>query len=99
MFINKLKNNLNIIKHKKELNYYHLNDTKKCINELNKDKFKVHQKYVINECLEYLKQNDMFPALMFIFSRKQVEFIAKQITTPLFLENEKDYMVEPIFDK
>ena len=38
-----------------------------------------------------------FACLCFVFSRKQVEVIANQITTNLFLEDEKDYSVEPIF--
>ena len=97
MFENKLSSKLNIIKQKKEFNMKHLHNTKKCLKEIDKDGFIVHKKYVINECLTYLKNNDMFPCLFFVFSRKQVENIAKQITSPLFLENEKDYMVEPIF--
>ena len=44
-----------------------------------------------------MKQEDMFPCLLFVFSRKRVEIISKQISTSLFLENEKDYNVEPIF--
>jgi superfamily II RNA helicase len=82
---------MNIIKTPDKYFYKPLLDTKKCIHELEKDRFKVHQKFVINECLKHLKINDMFPALMFIFSRKQVENISKQINVNLFLENEKEY--------
>jgi superfamily II RNA helicase len=97
IFLHKNKNKINIIKHRNKFNYKPLSETKKCFNELEKDKFIIHQKYVINDCLEYLKHNDLFPALMFIFSRKQVENIAKQININLFLEGEKDYKVEPIY--
>lgn len=96
-FIEKTKNHLNVIKTPDKYFYKPLLDTKKCIHELEKDRFKVHQKFIINECLEHLKINDMFPALLFIFSRKQVENISKQININLFLENEKDYMVEPVY--
>jgi superfamily II RNA helicase len=96
-FIEKTQCHLNIIKTPKSYYYKPLLDTKKCIQELEKDKFRVHQKFIINECLEHLKNKDMFPALMFIFSRKQVENISKQISVNLFLEDEKDYMVEPIY--
>lgn len=97
LFLKKCENKLNIIKTPKIYNYSHLNQTRKCIHELNKSNFIVHQKFVINDCLEYLKNNDMFPALMFIFSRKQVEKIAQQISIPLYLEGEKDFNVEPIY--
>lgn len=99
MFIKKTNSNLNILK--KDGNYYynHLSLTKKCTNELIKDKFRIHDKFVINKCLETLKQKDMFPCLLFVFSRKQVENISKQIFVDLFLPDEKDYMVKPIFTK
>ena len=97
MFTSKLDGNLNILKSPCEYNYNHLNQTKKCKLEIKKSTFMVHEKFVVNECLKHLKENDMFPALMFIFSRKKVEDMANQITTPLFLENEKDYMIEPIY--
>ena len=41
----------------------------------------------------------MFPCLLFVFSRKQVENISKQIFVDLFLPDEKDYMIRPIFTK
>ena len=99
LFLN--KNKFNIIKtsSNSNYNYKHLNDTKKCITELNKDQFRVHSKFVLNDCLEYLKNNDMFPCLMFIFSRKQVENIASQLFVDLFLKDEKDYKLKPIFIK
>tara|TARA_Y100000768_G_scaffold293297_1_gene227208 strand:- start:15472 stop:17889 length:2418 start_codon:yes stop_codon:yes gene_type:complete len=91
------KNKFNIIKNLSNYNYKHLSDTKKCIIELNKDQFRIHSKYVLNDCLEHLKNNDMFPCLLFIFSRKQVENIASQIFVDLFLKDEKDYQLKPIF--
>ena len=36
----------------------------------------------------------MFPCLLFVFSRKQVEHIATQITTSLYLEGEKEAYIE-----
>ncbi len=67
------------------------------MHEIEKDRVFIHQKYIVNECLDYLKNHDLFPSLLFVFSRKQVDKLASQITTNLFLENEKDYKVEPIF--
>ena len=93
------KNKFNIIKTPTKYNYKHLSDTKKCITELTKDQFRIHSKYVLNDCLEHLKNNYMFPCLLFIFSRKQVENIASQIFIDLFLKDEKDYQLKPIFIK
>jgi len=56
----------------------------------------ISRKYVLNELCKKLREYEMFPALFFVFSRKQVELIANEITFPLFEENEKDYNVRPI---
>lgn len=99
LFLKKTTSKLNILKQGADYHYNHLSLTKKCTTELTKDKFRVHDKFVINECLEHLKHNDLFPCLLFVFSRKQVENISKQIFVDLFLPDEKDYMIRPIFTK
>lgn len=99
LFLKKTNSTLNTIKQGNNYHYNHLSLTKKCTTELKKDKFRVHDKFVINECLEHLKHNDMFPCLLFVFSRKQVENISKQIFVDLFLPDEKDYMIRPIFTR
>lgn len=95
LFIEKTSETLRVIKTPKTYDYSVLNQTKKCIHEMNKDRYFVPSKYILNECLKDLRDKDMFPALLFVFSRKKVEFLASQITTPLYLENEKDSYVEP----
>ena len=97
LFHSKLKSNLKKIKMNDFYDYNILKNTKKCNFELSKDKYHVAQKFVVNECLKELRDNDMFPCLMFVFSRKQVEHYAQQITTPLYLEGEKDSYIEPYF--
>ena len=97
MFQDKLDNKGIVVKTNKNFNKTIFNNTKKCFHEIKKDNFVVHNKFVVNDCLEHLKQNDRFPAILFVFSRKLVERYASQITTNLFMENEKDYKVEPIF--
>ena len=42
---------------------------------------------VLNNLLNYLKKNDMLPAICFVFSRKNVEKFANQITCNLFDED------------
>lgn len=56
----------------------------------------VNTKFVVNELCKNLREKEMFPALFFVFSRKQVEQIANDITTPLFDLNEKDYNIAPL---
>ena len=56
----------------------------------------VNRKFVVNELCKTLREKEMFPALFFVFSRKQVEELSNDITTPLFEENEKDYNVAPV---
>jgi superfamily II RNA helicase len=94
-FLDKTSHTLRVVKTPHQYYYPILNETKKCVHELNKDRYKVPQKFVLNECLRELRDNDLFPCLLFVFSRKQVEHLAQQITTPLYLENEKESVIEP----
>lgn len=41
------------------------------------------RKYVLNQLTEMLKEKEMLPAITFVFSRKNVEICAKEITTNL----------------
>ena len=50
--------------------------------------FRVQRKFVINNLLKYLRNNKMLPALCFVFSRKQVEMVASEITETLWTEEE-----------
>ena len=97
MFENKLNKKLNLIKNNKVYCYEHLKNSSKCLKETSKDNYRIYNKYVINECLDHLRDNDMFPSIFFVFSRKNVEKIASQITTNLFLKDEKDYQIEPVY--
>jgi len=64
--------------------------------ELNKmrglfDKHRVFikRKYVLNQLLLYLRNNDMLPCIVFVFSRKNVEICAQEVTTNLFEDDSK----------
>ena len=48
----------------------------------------VNRKYAMNELLTFLKNNDMLPALCFVFSRKQVENVAQEISQSLWKDDE-----------
>jgi superfamily II RNA helicase len=47
------------------------------------------RKWVLNNLCDLLKQNDMLPAIAFVFSRKNVELFAKEITTNLLEDDSK----------
>lgn len=65
-----------------------INNFNRCKNYFEKNNIRVQRKYVINSLMNNLKNNKMFPAICFVFSRKQVEQIAKEISVPLFTEDE-----------
>jgi len=56
----------------------------------------INRKYVVNQLCKVLREKEMFPALLFVFSRKQVEELSNDITFPLFEDNEKDYNIAPV---
>jgi len=68
----------------------------KCLQYLKTNDKTVNRKYVVNQLCEKLREKEMFPALFFVFSRKQVEELANDIMVPLFDPGEKDYEIEPI---
>ena len=70
-----------------------MDKNKKCLKLL---KEPTHRKQVLNQLCIQLRQKEMFPCLCFVFSRKQVEELAQDITTPLFDKDEKDYEIEPV---
>ena len=69
---------------------------KKCHHYLKSNDISVSKQFVLNELCLKLKEKEMFPALFFVFSRKQVQQFANEMSANLFDPGEKDYMVEPI---
>ena len=49
----------------------------------------IKRQYVLNDIIKYLNNNDMLPALCFIFSRKNVEVAAKEINFSLYKPEDK----------
>ena len=58
----------------------------KALTHLKKANIRVNQFFVINQVMRYLKDHQLLPAIMFIFSRKRVELFASKIQTCLFPE-------------
>ena len=55
----------------------------------NKYRFFMKRKFVLNKLVEYLRINEMLPAIVFVFSRKAVEQCASEITTNLLEDDSK----------
>ena len=49
----------------------------------------IKRKFVLNKLVEHLKEKEMLPAIVFVFSRKAVEQCAKEITTNLLEDDSK----------
>ena len=69
-----------------ELNYY---KTYKLLEYFFKNNYTCNRQYVLNNVILYLKNHEMLPAICFIFSRKNVELAAKEITHTLFDTDDK----------
>jgi len=69
-----------------ENNYYKIKDL---ISYIKKNKQLIKRKYVLNDVVKYLYRNNMLPAICFIFSRKNVEIAAKEISLSLFDKDDK----------
>ena len=48
-----------------------------------KHEVRVKRQHVLNKVTEYLVENEMLPALCYVFSRKQLEKCAEELTTNL----------------
>jgi superfamily II RNA helicase len=56
-------------------------------NLLENNRIFVKKPHVLNKLVKHLYDKDMLPAIVFVFSRKNVEHYAKQITTPVLEVN------------
>ena len=61
----------------------------KHVSEFLENKPFIKRKYVLNNLCQHLKNNDMLPAIAFVFSRKNVEICAEEITIPLLEDDSK----------
>ena len=68
-----------------EENYKNIIKTQKIIEA---DGF-IKRKFILNDLIKYLNNNNMLPALCFIFSRKNVEIAAKEIDFSLYQPDDK----------
>ena len=94
-FVNGMINQPILIKNDKNVyNDRNYDKIKKFLQYTKTTNINITRKGVINNLLIYLKNNNMLPALCFIFSRNQVEKCAEDITVDLF--DEDSYKVPSI---
>ena len=87
-FVNEMINKPILLKNDKNIyNDKNHDKIKKFLHYTNINNIRIARKSVMNNLLYYLKNNNMLPALCFIFSRNQVEKCADEITTNLFDED------------
>ena len=76
-------------------------NVKKMLQLFEKNRVNVKKSHAINAVAEYLRQHEMLPALCYVFSRKQLETCANELTTNLLEFDSKipytvDYECEKI---
>jgi superfamily II RNA helicase len=69
-----------------EAHYFRMNKMLKLFDNNN---VRVKRNHVLNQVSKYLVEHEMMPALCYVFSRKQIEICAREITTPLLETDSK----------
>lgn len=69
-----------------DINYYKLRDI---LSHFKKNHTYIKRPFVLNTLVKHLLNNNMLPAICFVFSRKNVELCAKEITINLFDKDDK----------
>lgn len=64
-------------------NEEHYNKMSKMLKLFEMNDIKSKRSHVINQVSKHLVENEMLPALCYVFSRKQLEICARELTTPL----------------
>jgi len=64
-------------------NDVHYQTTNKVLKLFEKHEIRVKRQHVLNKVTEYLVEKEMLPALCYVFSRKQLEKCAEELTTNL----------------
>jgi len=95
--IKKLTNKPFIIQDDKGVfNDVNYQNTVRMLKLFDKHEIRVKRNHVLNKVTEYLVENEMLPALCYVFSRKQLEKCAEELTTNLL---EFDSKVPYIIDR
>jgi superfamily II RNA helicase len=80
--INGVTNKLVVLKNSKgEFNDLNYNKVNKILKLFENNNIRIHRQHVLNKVAEHLVNNEMLPALCYVFSRKQLEVCAREMTT------------------
>lgn len=72
-----------------------LNNVNKILKLFEKNDIRMKRQHVLNKVSEYLVENEMLPALCYVFSRKQLEICAEELTTNLLeFDSKVPYIVD-----
>ena len=82
--------------HKGKFNDDNYQNITKMLKLFEKNEIRVKRQFILNKVTEYLVQNEMLPALCYVFSRKQLEKCAEELTTNLL---EFDSKIPYIIDR
>jgi superfamily II RNA helicase len=74
---------------KGEFNEQHYCKMNKMLKLFETNNVRVKRAHALNQVSKYLCENDMLPALCYVFSRKQIEICAKELTTNLLEQDSK----------
>jgi superfamily II RNA helicase len=75
-----------------DINYQ---NTTKMLKLFEKNDIRVKRQFVLNKLAEYLVEKEMLPALCYVFSRKQLEICAEEMTTNLLeFDSKVPYIVD-----
>ena len=75
-----------------ELQYVKMNKIMKLLDNNN---IRVKRQHVLNQVTKHLVDNEMLPALCYVFSRKQLEVCANEVTTNLLeFDNKTPYIID-----
>ena len=77
--IEDMNNKSLILKDKEGFNDTNYNKVNAILRELSKHNVYIKRNFVLNKMVEFLKNNDKLPAILFVYSRKGVEQLAKEI--------------------
>lgn len=94
--IKRLTNKLFVIQDDKnvfnDINYQNMNKTLKLFE---KNNIRIKRQHVLNKLAEHLVEKEMLPALCYVFSRKQLEICAEEMTTNILeFDSKVPYIVD-----
>ena len=78
-----------------EFNEPHYHKMNKMLTLFDQKNIRIHRQHVLNRVCEHLVQNEMLPALCYVFSRKQLEKCAHEVTVNLLeFDSKNQYTID-----